>query len=455
MTRYQSFSRSLGCAALLLAFASGVVAQSHPTGIPVLSSRASAPYSLYLDFGGFNFAGTWGGASSPSGTPGNTSAYLGVTTSFNAAQQAKITEIWARVAEKYSEFNVNVTTVDPAAGHASNDSQRQAYYDSISQMMHTVVGGNGGWTGGGGISFIGTTQSSFTTADNSGAGAGYHTNFVFSDQSASLQFAAEASAHENGHGLGLWHQSDYTAGGTLVNQYSTNNGATGNGSYAPIMGDSYTVQRGTWRVGNSLGPVGEQNQNDATVIQANANMGNFIDDGIGHSLATASLLPLTGSNVNNTQAKGVIVPKDNANPTPIGSANYVSDFFKFHTNGGAVTLTATDGSQNITPGTADPGATLDSNLFILDSSGNLVATATRDTSTMFETFSGSLASGDYYAQISSIGGYTSTFDTSAKYYSMGSYFLTGSGFAAVPEPATLLALTAGLGLIGRRRRKKA
>ena len=33
----------------------------HPSGVPVLSSRPGAPYTLYLDFAGFNFSGTWTG----------------------------------------------------------------------------------------------------------------------------------------------------------------------------------------------------------------------------------------------------------------------------------------------------------------------------------------------------------------------------------------------------------
>ena len=100
-----------------------------------------------------------------------------------------------------------------------------------------------GLSGGGGVSYVGVTKNSYaTTGINSNAGPGYHTDWIFSDLATSnLQFIGEAASHENGHGFGLNHQSDFT-GSTMNNEYSTNNGATGSGSYAPIMGDSYGVR---------------------------------------------------------------------------------------------------------------------------------------------------------------------------------------------------------------------
>ena len=252
----------IAAAALAVAMAALARGEVHPMA-PALDSRPGAPYMLYLNFSGFNYNGSWGG-----GTPGNTPAYDidGNADAFNSQELANIRNIWARVAEKFSAFNLSVTTIDPAvaAGQSGTDAQRQAYYDNRARFMHTVIGGNGAWSGGGGVSFLGVTQ-------DPQPGTGFHTNWVFSAQApANLQFVAEASAHENGHGLGLYHQSDYNSN-TLVNEYSSNGGASGNGSYAPVMGDSYGSQRGTWRLGSAhVNSGGPSFQNDVSRILINS-----------------------------------------------------------------------------------------------------------------------------------------------------------------------------------------
>lgn len=444
---------------LAVVFAVSAQAQVHPSA-PSYSSRPGAAYTIYLDFGGFSFSGVWGGTDSPSGTPGITPAYTtdGDATAFNATEASNIQKIWARVAEKYVAFNVNVTTLDPAvaANQAANDSARQAFYDSQAKMMHTVIGGGGGWSGGGGVGFVGTTQFSYSTTQNSGAGRGYHTNWVFSAQAPSaLQFVSEASAHENGHGLTLWHQSDYT-GSVKSNEYSSGNG-TGNNSYAPIMGNSYNSQRGTWRNGDTgNGNNVKANQNDVAVLLSN-NGFTLLDDGIGHSMATATAMGVIGGNVDPSQAKGFIAPASSANPNPIGVNNYTKDYFKFNASGGLVTLTLRDGNQLIQTGVADPGATLKSKLTIYDSVGAQVGVGSLDGSTLFSTFSMNLGAGTYFAEVTSFGGFahTGSFGTQ-QYYDMGSYFLTGSGIsAAVPEPGTMAALGLGALALLRRRRKSA
>lgn len=66
--------------------------------------------------------------------------------------------------------------------------------------MHKVIGGSDAWfsPNTGGVSYVGTTQYA-------AAGEG-HTNWVFLDNlSRSAKNIAEATAHENGHGLSLNH----------------------------------------------------------------------------------------------------------------------------------------------------------------------------------------------------------------------------------------------------------
>lgn len=158
-------------------FSNPLVSSAVSVSVPLaLSSRPGAPYTIYLDFGGFSFTGLWGGNSLY--TPGDTPAYTndGDATTFSTSELANMKNVWSRVAEKFAWANVNVTTVDPAvaAGQAGSDLARQNYYDSQSGTMHTVIGGNGNWTGGGGISFVGVTAQPQVGSN------GDHTDFVFS-----------------------------------------------------------------------------------------------------------------------------------------------------------------------------------------------------------------------------------------------------------------------------------
>ena len=107
-------------------FVAELRADTHASDVPQLNSRPGAAYTVYLDFAGFNFTGTWGGDGSGAGTPGSTPAFDNVasTGGFNTTQQNDIREIWARVSQCYTAFNINVTTVDPAVAAAALNSGR-------------------------------------------------------------------------------------------------------------------------------------------------------------------------------------------------------------------------------------------------------------------------------------------------------------------------------------------
>ncbi|MBX3097737.1 MAG: PEP-CTERM sorting domain-containing protein [Fimbriimonadaceae bacterium] len=420
--------RSLSSLALAVV---GSIALAQPVP-PQLSSNPGARYTIYLNFRGFNYNGTWGGR-----TPGNVPAYTidGDPNTFNAEEVAAIRESWARTAQAYTGFNVNVTTVDPAPSNFT-DAQRKTFYDNTQYLTHTIIGGSNSWYGNaGGVSYVAIAQQATTTG-------GRRTNWVFPvNTGTSPKRAMAAAIHEVGHHLRLLHQSDETSGAA----YSNNNGATGNGSYAPIMGTSYVSQRGTWRMGKA-----GVNDNDVFELQQNLNIGSLLDSGVGHTLATATSMPLNGDGtINATQAKGWIMPTA---ASGYNANNYTTDYFRFTSIGGSFSLTAHDGTQFLEPGVADPGATGRATLKILDSNGNLVGSATEDASTLVRTWSGSLAAGTYYAQVSSYGAYISSYEPDSRYFNMGGYFLSGTGFA-VPEPASMLALLGGLAVLVRRRRR--
>ncbi|HLO98392.1 MAG TPA: PEP-CTERM sorting domain-containing protein [Fimbriimonas sp.] len=417
--------------ALSLAFASA----QHPVA-PSLSSNPGAQYTIFLNFSGFDYSGTWAG-----GTPGNVPAYTqdGDATTFTTDEVNAIKETWARVSQAYIGFNINVTTVDPAPSNL-NDAQRKDYYDNTQYLTHTIIGGSYNWYGAaGGVSYVGVAQDPTTVN-------GMRTNWVFpaNGTGTTPKYMTAAIIHEDGHHLRLWHQSDENNGGG----YSSNNGAVGDGSYAPIMGVSYYSQRGTWRVGKA-----GVNDNDVAELQKNTNIGPLLDSGIGHSMATATALAIaTDGTVDSSLASGWIMPTAESG---YSATSYTTDFFKFYSDGGPLSLTAHDGTQFLQEGVADPGATMRSVLEILDINGTVVGTATEDASTLNHIWNGTLGTGEYYARVRSYGAYVSSYEPDSQYFNMGAYFLSGSGFSAVPEPATMVALLGGVGLLLKRRRKSA
>jgi hypothetical protein len=169
--------------------------------LPSLSSRPSAAAKLYLDFDG-DVTATW-----VNDSPGVTPAYDqdGDVTTFSAGEIASIRDIWARVAEKFSPFNINVTTVNP--GTFSNRA-----------ALKVVVGGDGAWLGSaaGGVAYVGSFTNSLM-----------NTVFVFPKNLANgySKYVAEGIAHESGHAFGLQHQGLWS-GTTLAQEYNPGTAAS-------------------------------------------------------------------------------------------------------------------------------------------------------------------------------------------------------------------------------------
>ena len=347
--------------------------------VPAYSSLPGAHAKLFLEFGGVNFTGTWSGK-----TPGVIPAYDtdGNSNSFSAAELTSIRQIHSRVAEKYSPFNINVTTVNP--GNENNK-----------ETARIIIGGDGDWYGSvvGGVALRG---GFYTSSSN--------TAWVFPKNLAggNPKTVAEATAHEAGHTFGLTHQSSFTqdANGDWVEQeYSTNNNDP---QRRPVMGSSYGSTRGLWWNGTSTSPTTFQ---DDLAILSNSNNGfGYRDDDHGDSAASAT--PLSASVSGLIDATYGIIER-------ITDA----DLFSFSTAAGSVTFWLA---------TAEFGGMLDSTLRLFSGAGALLQTV--DTNNLAEGLTTTLAAGDYLIGVSGRGNYGD----------LGQYTLRGQ-IIPIPEPAGALA----------------
>jgi hypothetical protein len=215
---------------------------------PVLASNPGAGHTLYLNFAGdsrsqwSNSQGTYRNVvTNPFDTDGNTSI-------LSATERDQITEIWARVAEDYSPFDINVTTVDP--GNLDNGKTLMV---DIGDSNNWLVDGSGAPQTSSGISSIG----SFTDA---------YPNIVFAftnhmsgkGDARFVARTADTASHESGHAFGLLHNHLLNADGTL--KTAAADGVDGEydpgfGNRTPIMGDNLTGSRHTWNIG-IVGEVG-------------------------------------------------------------------------------------------------------------------------------------------------------------------------------------------------------
>jgi len=316
--------------------------------VPAFNSNPAAKAQLYLDFDG-EPAGTWGFYNLPA-----TPAYDqdSSPTSFSDGELASIRQIWARVAEKYSPFNVNVTTVNP--GSFLNG-----------QALRVVIGGTGTWTGGtyGGVANVGSFYDVCANAV-----------YVFSANfgGTNVKCIAEAAAHEAGHGFGLEHQSTYDSSGTKTNEYNP-----GNSMVAPIVGLSYYSARGLWWRGTSTTPT--KVQDDMAVLAGANNAFGYRADDIGNTISTGAPLLVSGSTASGS---GVIDKTTDR------------DYFSFTTDAGIVSFSGSVMAD---------GPTLDLKLELWSAGGSLIATA--DTATFGESLSATVAAGSYRLVVASHGSY--------------------------------------------------
>ncbi len=362
----------------------------------LLSSLVGANQTIYLDFDGNTTAGTaWNSSLANIVTPAyNTDGIIG----FSDAEQLAIQQIWQRVAEDFSPFNVNVTTKAPTD---INDLIKSSSTDSRWGVRVAIGGSSSDWFGSaaGGVAYL----NSFAWNTDTPA-------FVFTSQlgNGNEKYTAEAISHEVGHTLGLNHDGQITpAVGYYAGVNATRGTATG---WAPMMGVGYYQNLTQWSKGEYTSA--NNTEDDLQIITTNNGFGYRADD-TGNTIATAKTLTLTGTTVS---GNGIIEQRTDV------------DFYSFVAGAGAINL-------NINP--AVRGANLDILAELYSADGVLIASS-NPLDLLAANITTTLATaGNYYLKIDGVGAGDPLVTGYTDYASLGQYSITGD---IVPSNVTTISL---------------
>ena len=243
--------------------------------VPTYSSLPGAPHTLYLNFGGISLD-SWNVLYA-----GTVPAYdtNGDPSTFDSTELSNIQQIWGQVAEAYSPFNVNITTVSPGSTPVAGVWSQIVIWR---RTPRAAMVGNAG-----GVAYIGGFQS---------GGTEYGTAWAFTNDliNGTPKYTAVAAAHEAGHQFGLDHQRVH-ASGNLVNEYRA---STDGNLTAPIMGNGYYAVRALWSNGTSASATSDQYDTSilASTLGYRPDVGNddfghaTPSDGKWHSVSAAGVI---------------------------------------------------------------------------------------------------------------------------------------------------------------------
>jgi hypothetical protein len=359
-----------------------------------LHSRRGASKTVYLDFDGHITQSTNWNSWRQIGSIITPAYNSDGTNGFSNTELAEIQEIWARVVEDFAPFDVDVTTQAPALGDLINSGSGDNRWG-----IRVAIGGSPEWLGmgAGGIAYIGSFNWDTDTP-----------TYVFSDVLYSPKSVAEATSHEIGHTLGLFHdgrtspQEGYYAGH-----------GSGQTSWAPIMGVGYYSEVVQWSRGEYANA--NNSEDDLTIITTNNGFG-FRQDDVGNSLNTAYFLGNLSKDT--TLFNGIIENGEDA------------DSFSFNASG----------KIKVTVSQTALGANLDIQAEIYSSSGQLVSSA-NPADTLGASLELSVAPGTYYLIVRGAGLGDPATNGYSRYASIGQYKVSlvasGSSGSAPSAPTNL------------------
>ena len=358
--------------------------------VPVYHSNPSAAKKIYLDFDGQSVTGTTWNNQNYTGSynTGNTINAPAFSTdsdfqNYSAAELSAIRNVWARVAEDFSPFQVDVTTENPGENLFRQGGQ------AIRVLVSTDIDGTTGqrwFPNAGGVAYLG----SWDWTNGSPV-------WVFYNRlSNNEKNIAEASSHEVGHAFGLSHDGRNSPSEVYYQGHGT--GQTG---WAPIMGVGYNKSLVQW----SRGEYTSANQTEDDVSIIAGRVGFLADD---HADVQAAATALAVDSSGAMSGSGVIATRTD------------KDWFRFATQAGSVSL-------NVAPFELSDGkANLDIQVRLLNASGTVVSTI-NETNRLDTVWSGTLAKGIYSIEIDGVGKAAISGDNGySDYGSLGSFTVGGS-----------------------------
>lgn len=350
-----------------------------PEGVPIFHSLPGSPNVIYLNFLGGHIAGTaWNdnyGLAPFDALPYNLDGVAGLS----ASEQGAIANIWRRVAEDYSPWQVDVTTERPA--NFTTTTLMAMITKHISATNTPLPSSYAG-----GVAYL--DLMGFYDA------AYYRPAFIYYDNLSGGRenVVAEATSHELGHNFGLSHDG-------IVNGTSYYMGAgSGATSWGPIMGAAYYASVSKFNNGDYTGA--NNKENDLEII--------------------SSRVPIKVDDVPNTADAAIPLVKANGAFTRSGLMESYTDIDMFSID--AVT-TLTVNAKPFMSATNTVGNNVDLALELLDAAGNRIAFASPDDSSLASVSATNLAPGKYFIKVTSVGNPVTPYSA---YGGMGQYEVSGT-----------------------------